>query len=480
MLTKVESFFRKNFPYEPTPGQEELISLLSNFVVNRSDDGVFIIKGYAGTGKTSIVTALIKVIKRLGKEVVLLAPTGRAAKVLSNYSNFEASTIHRKIYQPVIGPNGSPGFKLKPKYPENTFFIVDEASMISSGAPQNDNELFGARDILNDLIDFVYKGVDCNLILIGDTAQLPPVKMSQSPALSAKYLSENFGLTVKVHELTDVVRQELTSGILANATDLREILSDPKITQPNFNVNGKDVKRMNMMDLEEQLQTCFSGSTMNDSVIICRSNKSANKYNQYVRSKILFREEEISGGDHLMVLKNNYFWLEDGSEAGFIANGDCLRISRIIKHKTIEEFRFIFAEVEMLDYQSQNPFECWLMLNTLASETPALAYKDLQRLLEVIIKDSGGVKSKKDIVALIGSNPYYNALQIKFSYAVTCHKAQGGQWKNVVVDPGYFVPDMLNEDYVRWLYTAITRASSQLYLVNFVPSFFGEVNPTYH
>ena len=423
------------------------------------------LKGYAGTGKTTLVSALVKSLPVLGKRSVLMAPTGRAAKVLSKYSKKSASTIHKKIYWIRTNKSGNTFIKLKENTHTNTMFIVDEASMI----PENSDKGFGNRSLLDDLIKYVYDGMDCKLILIGDRAQLPPVHLEISPALNEETLEFNYNKQTICKELTQVVRQEKGSLILENATKLRKKISDKDYSYPKFLTSSEVIRINTGEDLQEALENAYGNDGINNTVILCRSNKRANQYNQQIRVKIRWQENEISVGDKLMVVRNNYYWLEESSNVGFIANGDILDVVKI--KKIIERYGFSFAKasIQMTDYLDEKELDVILLLDTLTSETPAITYEQYQQLYREVGLDYQG---KKEINKKIKEDQFFNALQIKFAYAITCHKSQGGQWDNVFVDLGYFKEDMLDKSYFRWLYTAFTRASKKLFLINFNDEFF--------
>ena len=423
------------------------------------------LKGYAGTGKTTLVSALVKSLPVQGKRSVLMAPTGRAAKVLSKYSKKSASTIHKKIYWIRTNKSGNTFIKLKENTHTNTIFIVDEASMI----PENSDKGFGNRSLLDDLIKYVYDGIDCKLILIGDRAQLPPVHLEISPALNEETLEFNYNKQTICKELTQVVRQEKDSLILENATKLRKKISDKDYSYPKFLTSSEVIRINTGEDLQEALENAYCNDGINNTVILCRSNKRANQYNQQIRVKIRWQENEISVGDKLMVVRNNYYWLEESSNVGFIANGDILDVVKIKKIIERYGFRFAKASIQMTDYLNEKELDVILLLDTLTSETPAITYEQYQQLYREVGLDYQG---KKDINKKIKEDQFFNALQIKFAYAITCHKSQGGQWDNVFVDLGYFKEDMLDKSYLRWLYTAFTRASKKLFLIGFNDEFF--------
>lgn len=474
MLKKDSDFHKEllqKFPYEPTYKQQELFHLLVDFIFSKDNQSLFLLKGYAGTGKTSTISVLVNSLWKAGKKAVLLAPTGRAAKVISGYSRRQALTIHKKIYFPKKQKNGSVDFVLQPNKHTNTLFIVDEASMIPD-RPQN-SKLFENGSLLDDLISYVYSGHQCKLILIGDTAQLPPVKLSVSPALESDRLEYDYNKNVKQIELNEVTRQHDESGILANATLLRTLI-EHDATEFKFDLNFPDIVRLqDGYDIQDAIMTSYDNDGVEDTAFIVRSNKRANQYNQQIRSKIRGQENEISAGDYVMVVKNNYFWLKDSSAAGFIANGDTCEIMRIYAIKELYGFRFAEVQIRMIDYPDQRPFDTVLLLDTLSSESPSLSYEESNRLYEAVREDYAHEKSKYKQLLSIKKNKYFNALQVKFSYAITCHKSQGGQWKTIFIEQPY-LPEGVSKEYLRWLYTAVTRAKEKLYLIGFKDDYFEE------
>ncbi|GAA4279052.1 ATP-dependent DNA helicase [Aquimarina mytili] len=464
---------KDDFPFEPTLKQDIVLQKLSHFVLSGSKDSLFLLKGYAGTGKTTLIGTLVKNLWKAKLNAVLLAPTGRAAKVISNYSGKHAQTIHRNIYYPKKNKSGGLAFQLKQNKNRNTIFIVDEASMIPD--TPSDSKLFENGSLLDDLIMYVYSGYNCKILFIGDTAQLPPVKLEVSPALNPDNLSIGFNKDVTQIELDEVVRQAEGSGILMNATKLRELLNDGFYDTFQFKISGyQDIVRfLDGHEIMDALNEAYSSSGHEESVIILRSNKRANIYNQQIRSRILFQEEELSAGDYLMVVKNNYFWLDNESEAGFIANGDIIKVLEIYSFKELYGFRFAEVKINMVDYPNQKPFETVLLLDTLTSETPSLSYEESNTLYQEVMKDFEGEKSKYKKFLGVKNNKYFNSLQVKFSYAITCHKSQGGQWDKVFIEQPYLA-DGITKDYLRWLYTAVTRAKKKLFLIGFKDDFFIE------
>jgi len=464
---------KNHFSFKLTTKQDLTLYKLSEFILNEDDNSLFILKGYAGTGKTTILSSIINNLWKIKKSGVLMAPTGRAAKVLSNYTNTEANTIHKKIYFPKKNSSGNIDFVLQTNKSKNTIFIVDEASMISSTS-QN-KKLFDTTSLLSDLIQFVYSGYKCKIIFIGDTAQLPPVNSKLSPSLDPDYLRENYNKNVLSIELDEVVRQEVLSGILNNATILRESLIDEDFDEFKFNISGfNDIIRLqDGEDIINSLTDSYNIFGKEETALIVRSNKRANLYNQQIRNRILFNENELSVGDNLMVVKNNYYWLKSTSEAGFIANGDIIKILEISRIVDLYDFRFAEVTVQMIDYPKMKPFDTVLMLDTINLETPSLNYEKANHLYNEVMKDYVSEKVKYKRFLKVKNNKYFNALQVKFSYAMTCHKSQGGQWTSVFVEQPY-LPNGIDKDFIRWLYTALTRAKEKLYLIGFKDDFFSE------
>jgi exodeoxyribonuclease-5 len=464
----LEKLFQDNLEHEATPGQRELIELMCDFILKKEERSVLLIKGYAGTGKTTVIAAMVKVLCELGINAVLTAPTGRAAKVLSQYSETEASTIHKAIYRQKSAKDAMSQFVLGKNFNTNTIFIVDEASMISD---QAENVFFGSGNLLLDLISYVFNGRNCKLILSGDTAQLPPVGMSLSNAMSSGILS-GYNLSVYECELKEVVRQSLHSGILSNATTIRNIIPQVKCDFPKIKVDKKvkDITRIQGSEVMEYIQEFYSKYGLDQTMIICRSNRIANKYNEMIRNRILYREEELSAGDYLMVVKNNYHWLEvEGVD--FIANGDIVKVKRVRKFEELYGYRFATIDLVLPDYGDLE-FTAKANIDTLRLETASFSGEDHLKLYNAVAEDYITEKTKAKIAEKVREDPYFNALQIKYAYAVTCHKAQGGQWPVVFIDQSYFKEDMLNTDYLRWLYTAFTRATEHVVLVNFNDKFF--------
>ncbi|SDW64680.1 ATP-dependent DNA helicase [Aequorivita viscosa] len=469
-VSEFYSFLKNEFPHNTTPKQEIALQLLAKFVLGTNKNETFLLKGYAGTGKTTIVGTLVKNLPKAKMRSVLLAPTGRAAKVISYYSKKQAFTIHKKIYFPK-SEKGSVSFTLQNNKHRDTIFIVDEASMIPD--INQDSRLFENGSLLDDLMQYVYSGHNCKLLLIGDTAQLPPVHLSVSPALDSQILESQYSREVIHIELDEVVRQQKDSGILENATKIREHIEDGFYDTFKFSgIQFPDVIRpIDGQEIMDAISDSYSELGNEGTVIIVRSNKRANLYNQSIRERILFQESELSSGDYLMVVKNNYFWVDNASEAGFIANGDIVEVLEIFAFKELYGFRFAEVKVRMVDYPNMQPLETVLLLDTLSSETPSLTYEESNSLYQEVMKDYASEKSKYKKFMAVKKNKYFNALQVKFSYAITCHKSQGGQWNTVFVEQPY-LPNGIDKEYLRWLYTAITRAQDKLYLIGFKDEFF--------
>ncbi len=463
--------FLKGFQFQPTQGQDQLLKKLAAFVMDKSTHSLFLIKGYAGTGKTTIISTIVNHLSPLGIRSVLLAPTGRAAKVMGAYSKKQSLTIHKKIYYPKNEPNAGMSFVLQQNKHQNTIFIVDEASMIPDGSA--DSRVFNKRSLLFDLMSYVYSGRNCKLILVGDVAQLPPVKLDLSPALDQSYLELEFNMKVISIELDEVMRQHEASGILHNATKIRDFSSKNILNQFKFDLNFSDVQRLtDGYDIQDAIFNAYNEG-MENAVFIVRSNKRANLYNQQIRNGILGYDNEITSGDLIMVVKNNYFWLKDAPKVGFIANGDICEVLEIFNFKELYGFRFAEVKLRMVDYQEQAPFETVLLLNTLQSEAPSLTYEESNRLYHAVSEDYAEERSKYKRLLAVKNNKYFNALQVKFSYALTCHKTQGGQWNNVFVEQPY-LPEGEDISYLRWLYTAVTRAKKNLVLIGFKNDYFEE------
>ena len=508
-----------NFGFTPTEGQAKVLYHLSAFILTEKERPVYLLRGYAGTGKTTLVSTLVKTLPSLGMRYQLLAPTGRAAKVMSTYTGKSASTLHRKLYRFQVNANGEFRMARAENKAKDTIFIVDECSMISD---QGDGYSW-SRSLLDDLIEYVFSGSCCKLLLIGDSAQLPPVGLDISPAMDFNILKNSFSLTLATYEMKEVMRQNLESGILYNATEIRNLMStdNGQLTTdfyelPLLNINGfDDIIKIDPMSFEELLWQSFGDKrSNNDAVVICRSNKRANMFNQAIRSRVLQEEGELSTGDKLMVVKNNYFWtsqqttvsgqavpeLVEGSTKGFgtstgsvtetsqnlkisesqnlnnisfIANGDMVEIKRINKFEELYGFHFADVDIQLTDYEEAPTLSVKIIMETLYSDSPALTNEDAKRLYQAVEEDYMDIPRAADRRKAMKENPYYNALQVKFGYALTCHKTQGGQWNNVFVEAPY-LPDetTLEHSDLRWLYTAMTRAKEKVYLVNFKDEWF--------
>lgn len=474
MLEKfIEEQILQNLQFQPTKGQKILSKKLSKYINKDFSKSVFLLKGYAGTGKTSMLKAFVKTLDEYNIKSVLMAPTGRAAKVMTSYIGHPAYTIHKVIYRQKSSTDGMGKFVLSLNKYKDTFFIIDESSMISNNT--NGGSFFGSGHLLDDIYDYVSSGYRCKLVIVGDTAQLPPVGMDLSPALDANELVK-YGLDVDEYELTDVVRQHFNTGILYNATEIRKILS---VTNDHFKYFPikidpyTDIFRINGSELTEKISDSYEKYGEQQTIVITRSNKRANKFNQGIRSTILYKEEQITRGDLLMIVKNNYFWLKEEIKTDFIANGDIVEVTAIHGYEELYGFHFANVTLCFFDYDNLE-IDCKIILDTMNIETSSMTRDDNSKLFYAVSEDYADIKSKAKRWKKIRENPYYNALQVKFAYAVTCHKAQGGQWQSVFLDQGYLVPDMMTKEYLRWLYTAFTRPVKELYLVNFNKDFFDE------
>jgi exodeoxyribonuclease-5 len=460
-----------NLQYTPTESQEKLFSKLADFIVKKDNYEIFLITGYAGTGKTTTIKTLIRTLYSFKINSILMAPTGRAAKVISSFTNKPAYTIHKKIYRQKSAKDGFGNFVLEKNLHKNTFFIVDEASMISNQSV--DLSIFGSGRLLDDLIEYVYQGQYCKLILLGDIAQLPPVKMNLSPALDVKQL-EGYGLEVKRAFLSDILRQSKESGILFNATSIRKKIDQDIADYPKIQVDDfPDIERISGTELVELISDSYDQYGIEETVVVTRSNKRANNFNQGIRNQILWREEELAVGDFLMVVKNNYYWIDEEEKMDFIANGDIAEIVDIRGYQDLYGHHFADVTLRFVDYDHIE-VDAKVLMDTLHANQASLSREENKNLFYSVLEDYQDVKTKKARYQKVRENPYFNALQVKFAYAVTCHKAQGGQWKVVFLDHGYITDEMLDKEFYRWLYTAFTRAAEKLYLVNFHKSFFPE------
>lgn len=459
------SHFLEYFGHAPTESQVSVMGKLSDFIYEKGEHCVFLLQGYAGTGKTSLVSALVKTLYDIRVNTVLLAPTGRAAKVFSGYAGRKAYTIHKWIYR-VVTRDGVRQFTRKENKNNHTLYIVDEASMISArSAP---GELPGMGSLMDDLMDYVFGGDGNRILFIGDDAQLPPVHADESPALNHEFLRHAYHVELRDGKLTDVVRQAADSGILHNATLLRNKINTGNLSIPLFSSSSfEDFVRLNGIDLEEVLNTLYHQHETDEIVTITRSNRRANMFNEQIRHRIFFRENKIATGDYIMAVKNNYYWVEESSEVGFIANGDIMEILAIHKQQDLYGFHFADLTVRLCDYPHSPDIDIKVILESLDVEGPSLTHEDNRCLYQAVAEDYADIVNKRSRFLRIKNDPYLNAVQIKFAYSLTCHKTQGGQWKIVLIDQGYFVDDMLDKEYLRWLYTAITRSSERVYLINF-------------
>ena len=453
------------FGYPPTAKQDLLMSKLIRFIESPNERALFVLRGYAGTGKTTIISALVKYLYSKKQNFRLMAPTGRAAKVLSKYSGFRASTVHRSIYFARTGQGGGLVLRLQPNKFSRAVFIIDEASMIPD---DTSSEQGGGRNLLYDIMEYAYSGKDCKLIFVGDTAQLPPVGIPISPALDIQYLKNAFHLNIDELELDEVVRQQEKSGILVNATILRQKINAEEFAPPFFDLYGyRDIVNLAGADLLDELVSAYDFQGFDNTVIITRSNKRANQYNTEIRNRILFREEKINAGDYLMVVKNNYFWLEEDNEAGFLANGDIIELMSIQKTEEMYGFHFADVTIRLVDYPNAKEVEIKVILDSLDVEAPAMSFVENNRLYNAVMEDYADIPQKGKRIEKVKANPYFNAVQIKFAYALTCHKTQGGQWHTVFVDQGYVTEERMDIEYLRWMYTALTRATDRVFLINF-------------
>lgn len=468
----ISNLIIEEIKFEPTDCQKEMADKVAAFITDTNPDSVFLLKGYAGTGKTTALSALVRVLDTLKTKTVLMAPTGRASKVLSRYAGKPATTIHKKIYCQQTVTDGYGKFLLDRNLHANTVFIIDEASMISNTSQEQNT--FGSGNLLSDVIEYIQSGENCRLILAGDTAQLPPVGFSVSPALEEEEL-KYYHLDIVTCELTQVVRQAVKSGILENATTIRNLLArdNPEGYWKIKTAAYKDILRIGGADLIEEISNCYNKFGTDETIVVTRSNKRANKFNEGIRRSVLYREEQISTGDLVMNVKNNYHWAKQSEEIDFIANGDIAEVVRIRKFEEKYGFHFVNVTLRLIDYKNVE-IDCKIILDTLTTESPSLTQTDQKKLFDEISLDYPDIHNKRKLWEKIRENEYFNALQVKFSYALTCHKSQGGQWKAVFLDHGYLVEDMIDREYLRWAYTAFTRPTERLYLVNFNKEFFDE------
>ncbi len=459
----------KNLGYTPTDDQSEALKKIASYICEDKNDIIFLLTGYAGTGKTSVISSIVRTLDNLRMKSVLLAPTGRAAKVLASYAGKQAFTIHKKIYRQKSSKDGMGSFILDRNLSRDTYFIVDESSMISNTAAES--SIFGSGKLLEDLVEYVYSGTDCKLILVGDNAQLPPVGSILSPALDTAALGE-FGFGLLTSELRQVVRQSESSGVLMNATRVRLQVMDRNLDHPSIDCTGyRDVIRISGAELIDELSDSYGTCGLEGTIIVVNSNKQANRYNQGIRNRIFFREEEICPGDIIMVVKNNYSFVEEDSEGpGFIANGDIAEVKRIRKYEERYGFRFADMTLWFPDYNFE--IDSKVMIDVLHLDSPSLPADKNNELFHSVLEDYQDIKTRRKQYDAVKSDKYFNALQIKFAYAVTCHKAQGGQWERVFIDQGMFNRNEITLDYLRWFYTALTRSTDRVYLVNFNDKWF--------
>ncbi len=464
----ISGLISRNFPHNPTDEQRKAIDSMADFLTSNEDDSLLLLKGYAGTGKTSLVGAFVKTLAELKQKTVLLAPTGRAAKIFSNYAGQKAYTIHKRIYRQKAFSNEPTGFLTAPNLHKDTTFIVDEASMITNDSA--DGYFFGTGRLLDDLIQYVYSGERCRLMIIGDEAQLPPVMQIESPALNPAVL-QGYGLHVFSFQLTNVIRQQADSGILFNATRIREAIKAqqtdhfPKLRCSSF----VDFRTIKGEELIEEIDAAYNRDGIDETIIVTRSNNRATIYNNGVRNRILYREEELSAGDRLLVARNNYFWANDIKEMDFIANGEILEVVKV--RRTYEMYGFRFADIIARFPDHEIESEVKILLDTLQTNAPALPKELNDKLFYAVLEDYADITTKAGKIKKMKVDPHYNVLQVKYAYALTCHKAQGGQWLNVFVDFGYLTEEMMDESFYRWLYTALTRATLRIYLVNLPKEF---------
>lgn len=464
-ITHITSQIYTNFSHTPTLDQKNLIFEFANFVTKSKKGDIMIVNGYAGTGKTTVIGSLVNTLKKMRIPAFMMAPTGRAAKVMAGFADGAANTIHKKIYKQKSALVQS--FDLDRNITKNGFFIVDEASMLSDRS--YDSSIFGSGNLLEDLIKYVNSGENCRLILVGDNAQLPPVMYEESPALDPSFMSI-YG-DIFYCELSQVIRQKEDSGILHNATILREMIRNKIEGIPQFNLNFDDVKTIGGGDFIDELESCYSEFGVDQTVVITRSNRQANRFNQGIRSRVIYQEEELSSGDLIMIVKNNYHFPPEDSGVAFLANGDIARIRRLRRYEELYGFRYINAEIRLPDYDDME-LECKILLDTLESLTPSLSSEDMNRLFLEIEKEYTHHTRKGERYKAIREDDYYNALQIKFAYAITGHKSQGGQWDAVFIDRMLFGEEVMTREFQRWLYTAMTRAKKRLFFINFQEEFF--------
>ena len=451
------------FSFNPTDDQKKAIISISQFLISDKNTSLFILKGYAGTGKTTLMKTLVDNVKILKYNVCLLAPTGRAAKVLSNYTNKNSYTIHKKIYFSSVDKFGKFQTKLKTNKIKNSLFIIDEASMISDST--NSSDLFRRKSLLSDIFKYVDFNNNSKIIFLGDIAQLPPVKQDISVALNSDFINNTYRLKCLESTLSQVVRQSNNSGILVNATEIRKNIFN-KILNFDFQFFDDVQILTDGYEIQEKIESSYNINGSNNTIIIVRSNKRANLYNQQIRKTILFNENLVSVGDLLIITKNNYFWTSEEHNISFLANGDIIEVLEIYSIKELYEFKFAEVKIKMVDYANEPVIDTVILLEILNSEAPSLSYEQSNKLYNEVQKDYTNLKSKYKRFIKTKQNPFFNALNVKFSYALTCHKSQGGQWPIVFIEKPY-LKDGVDIDYLRWLYTAVTRAENKLYLIGF-------------
>ena len=475
MLSKSQflSLLREQVPHVPTAGQAIAMLKMTDFLYKREPKQLFILKGYAGTGKTTLISALVRVFENLKKRTVLLAPTGRAAKVFASYSGVKAYTIHKHIYK-ITHKQGFVKVVRKMNESANTLYIVDEASMISCESGSGD--MFSSRELLTDLMEYVFEKENNKLLFIGDDAQLPPVQSDESPALNLDFLTANFDVNINTCQLTDVVRQANDSGILYNATLLRNILAKKKYKLPFFSLSSfDDIKWIGSLELEDELNSLYAHYAPEEIVVVTRSNKRAYIFNNEIRNRIFCRENKLAAGDFLMAVKNNYYWIDELSEVGFIANGDLMEVMSITKTQELYGFNFMDIRARLCDYPNYPDVDFKIILESLEAEGASMTSEQNNQLYHEVAKDYEDIPNKRVRFFKTKNNPFLNAVQVKYSYSLTCHKTQGGQWKVVLIDIGYFTEDKIDKEFLRWLYTAVTRATEKVYLVNFDERFFEKI-----
>ncbi len=464
---KFSSALKRNFPLSPTADQAYALELLARYCLTPGTQHIFLLKGYAGTGKTTLIKTLVHTLPAFKQKTALLAPTGRAAKVMTQYSQKAAFTIHKYIYRSKKTAAGT-AFTLRENKAANTLYIVDEASMIANGGDRS----FSSRSLLEDLLHFVQMGVNCKLLLVGDKAQLSPVGDSESPALDHKFLQTAYGLKVSECEMKEVMRQSGNSQILANATQLRLLQEQEPFVLPKIQTGAEVIRLVEGFEVEDALNHSFANAGREDTAILVRSNKRAALYNQQIRARILWQEEEIGAGDYFMVVKNNYYWLPEASKAGFIANGDIVELLQIYERNAFYGHRFARVKVRMVDYPQEAPFETIIMLDVIDKPAASLSWEESQAFYQEVLADYADIPQKNKRHLEVRANPYFNALQVKFAYAITCHKAQGGQWENVFVEKPWMPSGQPDLETLRWLYTAMTRARDKVYLIGFGEEYF--------